>query len=61
MCISLMSSKEWLDKYVDLLKLMQELDTTCPFIGNDGIRCDECTLCNKCRRVYDMNRIANDY
>lgn len=47
-----MSVKEWEDKYEVILKLVQELDESCPFIINHRPDCNKCTIRNKCDNIY---------
>lgn len=49
-----MSSKEWLDKYNQLVDLVNEL-YNCPYFKNLEIQCSDCILNGKCANIIAIS------
>lgn len=56
-----MNIKQWKDIYVELVNIAKLLDSTCPFISDDNIHCDECCIRFACQRVHETRTVLNPY
>lgn len=56
-----MNVNQWKDMYAELITGVEVLDNSCPFINDDNIHCDECSIRIECSQVHDMRGLLNHY